>query len=295
MEATLSILGLHNATNGAVWDDLTVPDGIDQDVLIMSILVECAELEVLYPRPDTMKTAIGLWSVAERPIWGKLYETTILNYNPIWNKDGTVVEKESKSHIGVDNGVGDGSENLSRIGVDNGADESSESENRIGIDDGAGNETFRSEGSSSRNQSDSASKSGDSTQQVSAYDATTFQNREKVDTSESSSGESTEHVIADNENQTVRDNEQNAYNATDRRSDQSKKYDSYNADSRDYERTDDRDTYDADERTYERRETGNIGVTTTQQMIKEEREVDQFNIYDYIVQSFKRRFCLLVY
>ena len=40
---------------------------------------------------------------------------------------------------------------------------------------------------------------------------------------------------------------------------------------------------------------GNIGVTTTQQMIEEERRVSEFNIADYIIDSFKRRFCLLIY
>ena len=40
---------------------------------------------------------------------------------------------------------------------------------------------------------------------------------------------------------------------------------------------------------------GNVGATTTQQMIEEERRVSQFNIYDYIIESFKRRFCLLIY
>ena len=40
---------------------------------------------------------------------------------------------------------------------------------------------------------------------------------------------------------------------------------------------------------------GNIGVTTTQKMIEEERHVSQFNISDYIINSFKRRFCLLLY
>lgn len=40
---------------------------------------------------------------------------------------------------------------------------------------------------------------------------------------------------------------------------------------------------------------GNIGVTTTQQMIEEERRVSKFNITDYIIESFKRRFCLLIY
>lgn len=40
---------------------------------------------------------------------------------------------------------------------------------------------------------------------------------------------------------------------------------------------------------------GNIGVTTTQKMISEEREVVKFNIYNYIADSFKYEYCLLVY
>lgn len=39
---------------------------------------------------------------------------------------------------------------------------------------------------------------------------------------------------------------------------------------------------------------GNIGVTT-QQMIEEERRVSKFNMTDYIIESFIRRFCLLIY
>lgn len=40
---------------------------------------------------------------------------------------------------------------------------------------------------------------------------------------------------------------------------------------------------------------GNIGATTSQQMIESEREVSKFNIYDYITDSFKKRFCIMVY
>lgn len=40
---------------------------------------------------------------------------------------------------------------------------------------------------------------------------------------------------------------------------------------------------------------GNIGVTTTQAMIKEERESVLFNVYDFIADSFHRTFCLDVY
>lgn len=40
---------------------------------------------------------------------------------------------------------------------------------------------------------------------------------------------------------------------------------------------------------------GNIGVTTTQEMIQKQREVVQFNLIDYIVEDFKKEFCILVY
>ena len=223
MKATLSILGLHKATEGAIWDDLAVPEGVDQDVLVMSILAECAELEVLYPEPATMGTIIGLWSAAELPIWRKLYETTQLDYNPLWNKDALITETESRDHVSRDAG--------------------------------SENETFRSEGSSSRSQNDAATQTG----QVSAYDATDFQNRDKTSTS----ADSTEHVVANNENRT--------------------------------DRSSNRETVDGDSRTFEHRETGNIGITSSQELVRQQREVVQFNIYDYIVQSFKRRFCLLVY
>ena len=41
---------------------------------------------------------------------------------------------------------------------------------------------------------------------------------------------------------------------------------------------------------------GNIGVTMTQQMLEAELDVrPKLNIYNYIIQSFKSRFCVLIY
>ena len=40
---------------------------------------------------------------------------------------------------------------------------------------------------------------------------------------------------------------------------------------------------------------GNIGVTTTQKLIKEQRQIDLFNVYDIIIEDFKMHFCILVY
>lgn len=40
---------------------------------------------------------------------------------------------------------------------------------------------------------------------------------------------------------------------------------------------------------------GNIGVTTTQQMIEEERRISEFDIDHVIIREFKKTFCLLIY
>lgn len=47
--------------------------------------------------------------------------------------------------------------------------------------------------------------------------------------------------------------------------------------------------------TYTERTHGNIGVTTSQQMIQSERDLVRYDFYMEIVNSFKREFCLLVY
>lgn len=48
-------------------------------------------------------------------------------------------------------------------------------------------------------------------------------------------------------------------------------------------------------RDYERRETGNIGITSSMELVRQERDVADFNIYDRISADFRNRFCLMVY
>lgn len=43
------------------------------------------------------------------------------------------------------------------------------------------------------------------------------------------------------------------------------------------------------------RNYGNIGVTSTQQLIEQERQISEFDIVQYIVDDFKSELCILVY
>lgn len=47
--------------------------------------------------------------------------------------------------------------------------------------------------------------------------------------------------------------------------------------------------------THDSRVHGNIGVTTTQKMLQDERDVAMFNIYDNICKDFQKRFLIWIY
>lgn len=175
----LSILGMYEF-DSTVFDGFDSPTYTDEnntihtlnrDDVINSILLNCAELEVIYPSIPMMKLAIGVWSASNQRSWDKLYKSMFLEYNPIWNVDADVK-------------------------INRGGDR-------------------------------------EDTSQVSGYNSESWSNSDKL-------------------------NSEYGELVTERR-------------------------------------TGNIGVTASQDLIKKEREVADFSIIKYITQSFKERFCLLVY
>lgn len=249
MRATLSLMGMYEYDH-TILDFFHYPDKwetADKDVFVNKLLLDTAELEVLYPDADIFKTAIKYWSAAEVQNWNKLYDTTVLKYNPIWNKDGTVTETEK--HIKNNNytDVTDGTiaDHSSTIGNQN--TETSGNEN-----------TDTTNNTNEKNyvfgfNSDNAAQSGET-----VTDDTGSTNTDRSENTKTNSSANTDATTTNNTNF----------------------------------KHDEKENID---REYTRTEQGNIGITTTQQMINEEREVDKFNLMDYIIDRFKQRFCLLVY
>ena len=170
----LSIMGLYEYDNN-LFQGLQLPEDLNREAVINEILLQCAELELLYPSIDTMKLAITTWSLANQYTWQKLYDTMVVEYNPIWNVDATVsIDRD-------------------------------------------------------------ATGTGNATDAVKGFNSNTWAESDKTDTSSAATEDVTE------------------------------------------------------------RRTGNIGVTTTQQMLEAERKIAEFNMISYIAQSFKQRFCLLIY
>ena len=102
-QSTLSLLALYNY-DSSVLDDLALPPELEANrkTIVNNLLLESAELEVLFPDPVTLKTAVKFWSRKSLPVWQELYDTTQYDYNPIWNKDGTFTELETRNLAGLE-------------------------------------------------------------------------------------------------------------------------------------------------------------------------------------------------
>lgn len=86
MPATMTLWGLYKWDN-TIFDTLVIPYTVEKEDIVNNILLECSELEVVYPDPDFMKTAIGSWATARIVAWQHYVEIMKVKYNPIENTD----------------------------------------------------------------------------------------------------------------------------------------------------------------------------------------------------------------
>lgn len=278
--AMMSLLGLYNFDESlldGLIENLPNKDGIpsgyadsyytniavDPQTVVENLLVECSEFEILYADFNALKRIIKIWSGKEKLVWQKMYNTICYKYNPIWNKDGKSAWTERQTGNGTKKETEKGSKTTKANGTTN--DEFTSTSNTTNKTTGTGTNT--------------RTGTDETTGKVSAYDSTDFQNREKTNStaSENNSTESAEDFSGSEK--VTNSGTKTIANTADETNNVSRE-------------TSDNNT---GETTHEQSETGNIGVTMTQQMISAEREIAVFNIIDFIINDFKERFCLLIY
>lgn len=183
--AKMTIITMYNYDN-TIFDNFNVPAGdpdntdmpipaANKAVAVGRILIDCADLELMYPEPDFLKFAIANWSLVNQNKWKKLWYTECVNYDPIANVDALETETRDLTY---------------------------------GRDDKGNYQGFNS---------------------------STYRNVNQQD---------------------------------------------------------DEDTEDG---TITKERHGNIGVTSTQTLIREDREISDFSLYKVIADDFKRDFCVMVY
>ena len=195
MPATMSLLGLYN-WDSSILDGLYVPAAVEKSALVNNLLRECAELEILYPQPETLKFFVTEWSKERLPIWNRLTATLKFEYDPISNYDRR--------------------------------------------------EEWTDEDEEEREEQSSGSSSGESVTQTAGFN-------------------SSDADVPDGQS------ESSAESSGETQSSASRKGKRVG------------------------RAYGNIGVTTTQQMIEQERKISEFDIDHVIIEEFRHTFCLLIY
>ena len=221
----LTVEGLYNYDN-TLFDGFDVPEGLIKQIAIDTILLRTRELEILYPDFNYMKTIIAIWSNKYQLNWKKLYDTTVLEYNPIENydrmEDWTDTDDETTSS------ARDNTRNTNNTIKSNSTNEIM---NKVNVTD-----------------------------QNTAFNAGLTDHAKQI-----TDGDTTENGTITN-TETGKDTENESVNGG---------------------RT--------GKHTRTGRAHGNIGVTTSQQMIQSERDLVVFNLYDVIAESFIENFCLMVY
>lgn len=209
----MTVEGLYNYKD-TLFNEFNVPDGMDKQIAIDTICMRSRELEVLYPNLEFFAMRVGMWSRKHQYNWKKLYDTMLLEYNPIENYD----RMEDWTDTDAETGTNSRNNDIKNIVTND------------------------------------VSNSGSVTEQNTAFNAGLADHAKEIsvnDTLTNGSGSTTENESGTSKRDLT------------------------------HKRTG--------------RAHGNIGVTTSQQMIKSEREVAMFNIYDIIAESFVENFCLMVY
>lgn len=203
----LTMIGLYEY-DPQIFDNLTLPEGLDKDTLIDNILLRSGEFEVIYPDADFMKFSIGAWSRKWSATITRWVTALAIEYNPLENYDRYEHWTDERDISGSEGGSSSGS-------------------------------TGGTTGSTTTNK-------------VSAYDA--GDNLTTHDQSESHGSDSTSNS-----------GEYSSEHSTD------------------------------DDLEHDGRIHGNIGVTTSQQMLLSELDLGYWNIYEKITDLFLTEFVIPIY
>lgn len=300
----LSPLGLYNWDN-TIFDTMLLPEAIDRQTLIQNLLAETAELEVLYPAPAVFKNLVAVWSMKQLGVWEELYATTQYEYNPI--------ENYNRYETGSDGGTGStsrtGTDTAAETTTNSGTDGRTETITHGGTDtvtetkaDG-GTETEAGTTQITNGGKDTVTGEDKKGHYIAAYDSAASGNDDGlVKQTRDEDDAKTETAYGKTENgtssrtttfgKTENNSIGTAYGKTENVTESINHGHVIGVQK---SGTSGEQVTTENAGTHELHAHGNIGVMSTQDMIKQQRNIVKFNLYDYIIEEFKMRFCILVY
>lgn len=300
-----------------------IPTRINSGTLLQMLLAECGELQTPYAPVDEPVSSnsqfviyLNAWSMARHDTWVRMLAALEATYNPINNYDRTDSETEytagtasnSNSRTGsedrqtsdntVNNAIRANSENEDSSTSNSGSDVSSRSglNSETGTD--SANSAFTGHTATSGGDSTAHNKQGfNSTQyQADTQDVTTLGS-----INDSNSNTATGTIRASNSSSDEAESLTSSRSGSGSAGRGATGTDSATinrtaSDSADRSEDDSGISSDSHSRSRTLRSSGNIGVTTSQQMIDAEISLrEKYNMYDIIIGEFKRQFCVEVW
>ena len=274
--ARLTLNGMYQY-DPTLFDGMILPEDYDRDALLAEIMTRCGQLYPYHQVPAILKSNIRLWFSRNFLNFDRIMEALLADYNPIENYDRH--EEWTRTPDLTDEAKHTGKDTLQLSGKD--------SDQLSGTDTTTRTYTNYNE-TSTRTGTDTVEKT------VSAFDSSVYEPSEKtVETFGS---------VADSKNITGSYADATSYGKKDETTYGRKDETTYGRkDETTYGRKDEQsfnstvtDRHTGTEE-YESRIHGNIGVTTSQQMIQSEIELRQFDIYSDIARRFEREFIVQIY
>lgn len=268
-----------------------IPNNIDKTTLIDNILVQSAPFEVLYSNPAYLHSAVTTWfNTHSRTFlkWGKALD---LKYDPLNNYDRTEISSDSEFESNTNNEkIDDLNTNIKNI--QNSITENNSNSNS-GLESNNYSNNSKNSGNNNTIESENRKTDSTSTDSVSAYDSSSWSNanRKVDDASEKSS-----HLTAQNNSGNVNENgnrtilQQNNSSSALQNDNLSS-----NVENDIGQRSLTNNGNRVNDKKHELRAYGNIGVTTSQQMLQSELDIALWNIYTHITDMFIEEFCIMLY
>ena len=312
----------YNKRGESLFDNINLPNGIDKEVLVNTIMLESSELEMMYSNGDFLKVAIQNWFCRKYPMIERFINAIKLEYNPIENYNRVETWKDKINGGKTLNSSKEGSITTTSSNSENTTDTSKSIVTHAGsisVENDTTNTTaYGKTDTTTYNTTDTVSTSNINTQgaqsnstedKVSAFNSNTYSPEKqstntlgaRIDSDEGTTNDkktgTEENKLTGSDTVTTSESNVQSFNNNDSTSgtDTINKTGSNNSSITNTESTEDKDTHN-DELTHEGNISGNIGVTTSQQMLKSELELwAKIDIYKEIATQFVDEFCILIY
>lgn len=281
LRSEMSLWGLYNY-DPSILTAFRIPSELelDRDHFMEALLVDCMDLEVVYPDPNFLRDAIRAWSIAMGHSWVRMKKALYASYEPIENYNRTEIWNDSNSRTEkwTDGNTRTSSDTDTSSQTVNGSDHNTRTDDTKSVINGT----------TGHNGTVTGNNGSTTTQSAMAYNDNTWK------------GQTKEEVTANTSNTT---NETGSNNSTQTDTGTVKNDGTHNETTtgnvtRSGSVTDSgsRDGTIGDTGSRSGNVHGNIGVTTNQQMIEAEINLRvNYQLTYIIINQFKQKFCLLVY